>query len=1040
MQQEKTEHDTRGDSCQPAVAARRQPSESAAEGMAGLCPVLLESLPLGICFKNRELMILASNRRFAGLFGREPESVRGMTAAALFAPRQAHRQQDEDRRVLEDGLPRESHLTLRRNGITRRLSLTRQPLTDSRGEITGLVWLVQDLARSRSPKRALREQIARYRKLFRNLRAGFAEHELILDDQGRPADYRFLEMNREFERQTGLKRKTLIGRRITEILPSIRELDFDWIEAYGNVVLTGHTLEVERYFAPLGKWFSVLAYRSGENRFAVLATDTTEQRRAEQALRESERRYREIFESSKDGIFLIDVEPGPRFVLREVNPSNERSLGLTSAQVAGRGLEELFDRDTAERLSANYRHCLESGRAISYEEELELPSGRSSFFTTLQPLADANGTVYRIVGIAHDITARKQTEQRLRDSESRYRILFESAGDGILIHDLKGRFLEVNQLACQNLGYSRDELLGLGIADIDTPRFKQQAPERLERLTREGFLSMESEHLRRDGTAMPVEINARMIDYYGRPAVLSVVRDITARKQANEERELLQTVIEQAAENILVTDHNGTIVFVNPAFERLSGYSRQEAIGRTPSLLKSGVHDREFYRRLWDTINAKVIWFGRVTNRSKEGKLYHEETIISPILDPEGRITHFVAVKRDVTQELELEAQLRHAQKLESIGQLAGGVAHDFNNILTSIMGYASLLRRRPELPEKMREWVEEILRGAHTGADITRQLLTFSRKHQSKLESIDLNEVVQDALKLLGHSLGPAVTVESRLVPELARLNADKAQLSQILINLCLNARDAMNEGRGRILIETSQVIFDSSYTERLLQAQPGPYALLSVTDDGRGMDDATRARIFEPFFTTKTIGKGTGLGLSIVYGIVRNHGGMIHVYSEPGQGSTFKIYLPQGGDLAERIAGNQEPVRGGEETILVVDDEQSVLKLVDSILKEYGYMPLLAEDGRQALKLFERMRDRIDLVLTDVVMPGMNGPELFEALRAIDPRVPVVMCSGFSLERVSDLEERGVRAFVSKPYQVKHLVRVIREVLDRGKGGGIE
>jgi two-component system, cell cycle sensor histidine kinase and response regulator CckA len=374
---------------------------------------------------------------------------------------------------------------------------------------------------------------------------------------------------------------------------------------------------------------------------------------------------------------------------------------------------------------------------------------------------------------------------------------------------------------------------------------------------------------------------------------------------------------------------------------------------------------------------------------------------------------------------------------MESIGQLAGGVAHDFNNILTTVMGYSSSIKRSTEIPEKIRKRVEEIEKASQRGAEITRQLLTFSRKQPVRLEPVNLNEVIDQSILFLTRTLGPTIAIEKQLAPDLGIVKADMTQIQQILINLSVNSRDAMPEG-GRIFIQTSNILLDQSYAENFAITKPGPHVLLSFTDTGHGMDKNTLNRAFEPFFTTKPVGKGTGLGLSIVYGIVKNHDGLVKIYSEVGRGTTFKIYLPIVQDREKTKVLEDTVIKGGRETVLVIDDEEMILNMAASLLEHFGYKCLTACNGVEGLEIYKTQGKKIDLVLLDIVMPRMSGPEVLREIMKINPGARVIMSSGFSIQSEKELLDNGVMAFVSKPYPTRILVQTIREVLDRKKENG--
>ena len=505
------------------------------------------------------------------------------------------------------------------------------------------------------------------------------------------------------------------------------------------------------------------------------------------------------------------------------------------------------------------------------------------------------------------------------------------------------------------------------------------------------------------------------------------------RTQAEEAHKRLATAVEQAAEIVLITDPRGLIQYVNPAFEQITKYARKEVIGKNPRILKSGKHDDVFYQNLWDTITRGDVWRGHLINRKKTGKLYQEEATISPVYDSSGTIVNYVAVKRDITSEIMMEEQLRQAQKMEAVGLLAGGVAHDFNNILQAILGYSGLALQGLSPHEDRYDELVEIQKSAERAAELTRQLLAFSRRQVLKPKDIDLNDLITNLLKMLRRLIGEDIDLEFTLGHRLGTIYADPGQIEQVLINLCINARDAMPDG-GKITIETETVLINNEYCETHPWAIQGRYVLLSVTDTGCGMDKETRERIFEPFYTSKEVGKGTGLGLSTVYGIVKQHDGMIQVYSEVEKGTLFKVYLP----LVERPAvkvGKEipGPVRGGTETILMGEDDPAVRKMVVRLLQNRGYQVLAAKDGLEALNLFQAHINEIAMVLLDVVMPRLGGREVYEKIVTIKPGVPVLFSSGYSANAIHTrfVLDEGMQ-LIPKPYDPDMLLRKIRDLLD--------
>jgi PAS domain S-box-containing protein len=496
----------------------------------------------------------------------------------------------------------------------------------------------------------------------------------------------------------------------------------------------------------------------------------------------------------------------------------------------------------------------------------------------------------------------------------------------------------------------------------------------------------------------------------------------------------LASVVEQAAECVMITARNGVIVYVNPAFERITGYSAAEALGQTPRLLKSGVQDQAFYEALWGTLLTGEVWRGEVVNRRKDGTVFVEAQSIAPVRDEHGEITHFVSIGQDVTTRRDLESQLRQAQKMEAVGRLAGGIAHDFNNLLTVIIGRGSSLEDRIDPGSPLARDIGLITSTAERAATLTRQLLAFSRRQVLRPKVLDLNAVAASMEAILRRMIGEHIDLVVMLDAALGRVSADQGQIEQVIVNLAINARDAMPEG-GRLTIRTTNVEIDEADVRRGRGARPGPHVLLAVSDTGVGISPDLQARIFEPFFTTKEVGKGTGLGLSTVDGIVGQHGGSIEVESMPGQGTTFTILLPRQGEdpepIERRLASDASP--RGTETVLLVEDEDAVLNLVRDVLQERGYRVLPARHPDEAIQIVERHDGPIDLLLTDVVMPGMSGPAVAQRLQPLHPEMRVLYISGYPDET---LGRQNVLApgeqFLEKPFTPRVLALKVREILD--------
>lgn len=634
--------------------------------------------------------------------------------------------------------------------------------------------------------------------------------------------------------------------------------------------------------------------------------------------------------------------------------------------------------------------------------------------------------------------ARQVVEESLRESEEKFRSLAEKSPNMIFIN-VKGRVVYANEKCEEIMGYRREELYA---PDFDfhvliAPEDRQLVEENLKRHMRgEEIPSYEYTVVTRAGERLRAIHTTRLIRYEGETAVLGIITDITERTRAEAAHRRLATVVHQAAEAILITDTAGTIEYVNPAFTRMTGYSSEEAIGRNPRLLKSGKHDEQFYRSMWASIQQGKDWTARFVNRRKDGSLYYAESTISAVHDNNGAIVNYVAVQRDITQEVLLEEQLRQAQRMEAVGRLAGGMAHDFNNLLTGITGYTELALLELGGNDPIREHLQEIRKAAERASELTRQLLTFSRRQVLTPRVLDLNAIVTEMEKLIRRLIGEDLDVAVVLEPELWYVHADPSQLEQVILNLVVNARDAMPRG-GKLTLETANVELGADYAKRHVDVEPGPYVMLAISDTGHGMDSETRERIFEPFFTTKDKEKGTGLGLSMVYGIVQQSGGHIWVYSEPGEGTTFKIYLPRAADDTRPAEESviQHSSLQGTETVLLVEDDDLVRGLARRVLTKNGYQVLEARNAGEALLLCERHQGAIDLMVSDVIMPQMNGPELVQRLTRVKPEMRVLYMSGYTDNAILHRHVLSpATAFLQKPFTPEDLARKVREVLEAG------
>lgn len=632
--------------------------------------------------------------------------------------------------------------------------------------------------------------------------------------------------------------------------------------------------------------------------------------------------------------------------------------------------------------------------------------------------------------------------RRLVESEARYRSFFDNNHAVMLLVDPDDtRIVDANPAAAEFYGHSRERLRSMSIGDINALP-EERIREEMARARARDRSVFQFRHQLADGSIRDVEVFSGPISVEGRSMLYSIVHDITDRIEAEQtllERtralELRNSALEAAANPIVITNLDGTIEWVNSAFTELTGYRRDEALEKNPrDLVKSGVHDRSFYEAMWQTILSGGVWRGELTNRKKDGTLYQEQQTITPVRSPEGDITHFVAVKSDLSPRLEMEARLAQAQKLETVGRLAGGIAHDFNNLLTVINGTIELTLTDLPADNPLRQDMEEIREAGERGARLTRQLLAFSRRQVLAAEDLDLNELIENLLRMLRRLLGENVDIDVRCSDEPALVRVDRGQMEQVITNLALNARDAMPRG-GTLTMATDVVTLGPGHTALRHRHAPGRYVRLRVQDTGSGMSPDILEHVFEPFFTTKSVGEGTGLGLPTVYGIVTQSGGEVEVESVVGEGTVFEVHLPLAtpgqADATFSKLAEADPRPGN--SVLLVEDDPAILRLAVRVLERAGYHVVATEKASAALELARDRDEGFDLLFSDVVMPDMSGPELAAAIRDVHPDMRVLFASGY-VEDV--LRKQGVTSgenghFVSKPYTIESLTRAVREAL---------
>ncbi|NIA31280.1 MAG: PAS domain S-box protein, partial [Actinobacteria bacterium] len=622
-----------------------------------------------------------------------------------------------------------------------------------------------------------------------------------------------------------------------------------------------------------------------------------------------------------------------------------------------------------------------------------------------------------------------------------FRSTIESAPNAIILSDEKSHILSWNTAAKNMFQYKKKEILNRSFLLLIPERYKKRFKKSFQEIKKTGngnFIekTIKMEGLRKDGVEIPIEFSIATWKADGKTFFSTIIRDISERKEAQAQLSQQAWVIEQASESIMITDIDGNIEYVNPAFEKTTGYTSWETIGEKPQILKSGVHNQQFYEALWRTITSGNVWHDVFTNRRKDGTLYYEDAIIFPIKNPDGKIINFAAVKRDITQERILEDQFRQAQKMEAIGTLAGGIAHDFNNILGAIIGYTELALDDSDENSIIYENMENVLNASIRAKDLVKQILTFSRLDKLERKPVQLSSVVKETIKLLRASLPTTIEIISLIRAKSSVILADPVQIQQIILNFSTNAAHAMREHGGQLRIFLDEIDLDEQAGLKHQGLAAGHYVDLAVSDTGQGIEKSIIDRIFDPFFTTKEVGEGTGMGLSVIHGIVQRLEGKITVESNVGKGTTFHVLFPRVEEEAIKEKEKAGLPKRGDESILFVDDEEALVRIAERKFTDLGYHIVGKTSSTEALELFKKNPDRFDLIITDQTLPEMTGKELSKQVLQMRPDMPIILCTGYSNAITKkEAESMGIREFMLKPLSLRDLQKVVRCLLDEKK-----
>jgi len=742
--------------------------------------------------------------------------------------------------------------------------------------------------------------------------------------------------------------------------------------------------------------------------------------------KELKEKYDSYIQNAPDGIFVVNSKG--KFL--EVNNAACNLTGYSSEELLGMNIMDLIPREGFKKA---LRHFAKARRNSRTSRELSCKRKDSSICYLLMEGVKAGTDRY--IGYCKDITKSKELKDELIRTREFLNNIINAVADPIFVKDEQHRWIVLNDSFCKFMGYKKEEVIGKSDHDFFPPEEAKVFWEKDELVLLSGEENENEEYFTDAGhiTHTILTKKSAFTNKDGKKVLVGTIRDITERKKAEEERIRLARAIEHAAECVIITDSHGCVQYVNPAFEEITGYKKEEILQKSIFVIENKKLDDVYSDEIWETISKGHVWKGNIINQKKDRTPYEVETSISSIENTYGTVINYICVARDVTNEKRLERHVRQSQKLEAIGTLAGGIAHDFNNILAIMMGYTELAIRDIKESTITAKKLEGVLKAGERARDLVRQILAFSRQTEKERKPVRISPIIKETLNFLRASLPSTIEIKKNIEAN-SMIMGDPTQIHQILMNLCTNASYAMKDRGGILEITLKEIEIEEEEVHNYPDLSPGTYVNLIVHDTGCGIDEAAMERIFEPFFTTKKPGEGTGMGLSVVHGIVKSYGGTITVASELNKGSTFSIMLPKlaSGTIAEPVVF--KPLPRGQGNILFVDDEEELVLLEKENLEELGYNVTAVTGSVEALNLYRENPGHFDLIITDHTMPFITGIELIEEIKKTSPSMPFILTTGFgNLMSEEKAGEIGIKKLVMKPFNLYELAEVISNILNR-------